>query len=636
MHESKIVSLKARTNNNNHLPNKQPLPQPTRNNLHYQRARQMSKLATQGPSSTLLRNQKAGYPAAFYSPSGRSLSFNNIAMSSEEDSSSEEYEIYEELSTVSDPNPTQRQQEFHPNGQHQPLFHGMDPHFTRQLAEMYTMLSQRQHLMQNQGGGNTKGQMNAANSAVIDELALRMYHALQMNHLQSQNAFQNGTSNRQLPQRPPPNPQRIVPQQNGGYGVPGKMQQAEQHRQIPQPKIIPNHQIDPNPHVIRKNVVNSVHEHPVDLPMSSNLPSRNINVFKSATSQQIHNLYTSQLSNKSSVSSLPECDNKSYSGESTEKEHMYETIPYQKSQSKNFDMEDIHSEKPMEHHFLYPAEKEFEHDLPCKDGDHITNGSNSVITQQVHTSPCLIKDNLFCPIKENNPAIGKNYDNYSAFQRVNTDMQGNISGNKYIENCELTQMEDIRKVYGKNVQPAIATLMMNIPKPPTESYSAFTKSSSSQTEIDFVDEQSEEVTSTMNTNLCLTNDDSFVTALNCTSNSITDSLGYSSSSSLNSSSSGSTISSAGSCYYYVDTQNKPQFMKFPTDVSDDIEEAPLIDLRSPTLPTMGVSMLSKKRNTSSSGSEHGSNAGSRASPCVPAVMESDFYKTSRIVTDVGK
>ncbi|KAG8189753.1 hypothetical protein JTE90_012928 [Oedothorax gibbosus] len=627
MHESKIVSLKAKTNNNNPLPNKLPMPQPTRNALHYQRARQMSKLATQGPSSHL-RNHKSGYPAAFYSPSGRSLSFNNIAMSSDEDSSSEEYEIYEELSTVSDPNPTQRHQDFHPNSQQQALFQGMDPHFTRQLAEMYTMLSQRQHMMQqqNQGNGHIKGQMNDANRAVIDELALRMYHALQMNHIQSQNTFQNGTCNQQPPRRPPPNPQRNVPLQNVGYAVPGKTQQlaGQYQRQIPQPKIVPNHHIEPNPYVIKKNAVNSVQEHPVDLPASTNLPSRNINVFKSATSQQIHNLYTSQLSNKSSVSSLPECDNKGYSGECIEKEHMYETIPYQKSQSKSFESEDIQSEKSMDHHFLYPAEKEFEYDLPCKDGDHIQNGGIQVTAQQIHRSPCPNKDNLFCPIKENNPAVGKNYENNYP--------SDNISDKKYIENCELSE---IRKVYGKNVQPAITTLMMNIPKPPpTESYSAFKKSSSSQTETDFVDEQSEEVTSTMTTNLCLTNDDSFVTALNCTSNSITDSLGYSSSSSLNSSSSGSTISSAGSCYYYVDTQNKPFMMQFPSEVEDDIEDLPLIDLRSPTLPTMGVSMLSKKRNTSSSGSEHGSNAGSRASPCAPTSMESDFFKPSRIVTDV--
>ncbi|GIX84740.1 hypothetical protein CEXT_811761 [Caerostris extrusa] len=122
MHESKIVSLKAKAgSNNNSQCNKQNIPvvpQISRNNqIHYQRARQMSKLTTPG-MSTLLRNQKPGYPAAFCSPSGRSLSFNNIAISSEDDSSSEEYEIYEELSTVSAPD--FRQQDPTPNGP--PLF----------------------------------------------------------------------------------------------------------------------------------------------------------------------------------------------------------------------------------------------------------------------------------------------------------------------------------------------------------------------------------------------------------------------------------------------------------------------------------------------------------------------------------
>ncbi|GFS34027.1 connector enhancer of kinase suppressor of ras 2 [Trichonephila inaurata madagascariensis] len=646
MHESKIVSLKAKpTNNFQYASHLQPISHPSRNNMHYQRARQMNKLVTQG-SSTLLRNQKSGYPAAFYSPSGRSLSFNNIAMSSD-DSSSEEYEIYEELSTVSAPDC--HQQESLPNDQ--PLFQGMDPHFTRQLAEMYNMLSQRQRFLQSQGNGSTKGHMNAANSAIIDELALRMYHALQMNHMQAQNSFQNGTSNYKVPIRPAQgtavSAQRNVPFQNCNYNIPVKSYQAPPCQQTSHPaQKLQNFGQVSDPHILRKNAVNSVHEHPVDLPPSSNLPSRNINVFKSATSQEIHNLYTSQLSNKSSVSSPPENEkNGGYPDECSEKEHMYETIPYQKNQMRDFGSNEvIHFEKPEERTFLCPAEKEFEHDLPCKDKDPVINNISETINH-ISTNSYFPKDNLFCPIKENNPLKTRTFDNCSAFKQVGVNnnknsLQGNVYSSKYIENCENDQIEDIRKIYGKNVEPAISTLMMNIPKPPTESYSASTKCSSAQTDSEYcisaIEEQSEEVSSTVTSNICLNNDDSFTTALNCTNNSITDSLGYSSSSSLNSSSSGSTISSAGSCYYYVETQIKPQFtMKLPASAAEIAEDTPLIDLRSPTLPTMGVSMLGKKRNTSSSGSEQGSNAPSRASPSVPvATHVSDVNKPSRIVTDV--
>ncbi|GFS38694.1 connector enhancer of kinase suppressor of ras 2 [Nephila pilipes] len=647
MHESKIVSLKAKhTNNFQYAQHLQPITPPSRNNMHYQRARQMNKLASQG-TTTLRRYQKSGYPAAFYSPSGKSLSFNNIAMSSDDDSSSEEYEIYEELSTVSAPD-CHQQEPLH-NGPS--LFQGMDPHFTRQLAEMYNMLSQRQRFLQSQGNGSTKGQMNATNSAVIDELALRMYHALQMNHMQSQNSFQNGTSNCKPPSRLPPkttvNAQRNVPFQNCNYNIPVKSYQVAPCQQIPHPiQKLQNYNQVSDPHILKKNAANSVHEHPVDLPPSSNLPSRNINVFKSATSQEIHNLYTSQLSNKSSVSSPPENEkNGGYSDECSEKEHMYETIPFQKNQMKDLGSNEvIHFEKPEDRFFLCPAEKEFEYDLPCKDKDHRSDNISENVNH-ISTNSYFPKDNLFCPIKENNPLKTKTFDNYSAFRQVGVnnnknDLQGNVYSSKYIENCENDQMEDIRKMYGKNVEPAISTLMMNIPKPPTESYSATTKSSSAQTDSEYcisaIDDQSEEVSSTMSSNICLNNDDSFTTALNCTNNSITDSLGYSSSSSLNSSSSGSTISSAGSCYYYVETQIKPQCtMKLPTSAAEIAEDTPLIDLRSPTLPTMGVSMLGKKRSTSSSGSEQGSNVPSRASPTIPVVTHiSDLNKPSRIVTDV--
>ncbi|KAF8778741.1 Connector enhancer of kinase suppressor of like protein [Argiope bruennichi] len=648
MHESKIVSLKAKSNATNLQCNKQhfqPAPQPSRNNMHYQRARQMSKLATQG-TSTMIRNQKSGYPAAFYSPSGRSLSFNNIAISSEDDSSSEEYEIYEELSTVSAPD--FRQQE-PPPPIGPPLFQGMDPHFTRQLAEMYNMLSQRQHFLQSQGNGASKGPINAANSAVIDELALRMYHALQMNHMQSQNSYQTRNTNFQPPGRLPPktvsSTQRNVPFRSCNYNVHNNSQQAGPCQQIPHPiQNLPNYNHSADPYVLTKNAMNSVHEHPVDLPPSSNQPSRNINVFKSATSQEIHNLYTSQLSNKSSVSSPPENEkNLGCTEEFSEKEHMYETIPYQKNLMKNFGSNEvIHFDKLEERNFLCPAEKEFEHDLPCKDGDHKSNNTPDSLNL-MNRNPYFQKENLFCPIKENNPLnTNKGFDNCSAFRQVTVNnnkngLQSNGYSDKYIENCG-DQIEDIRKVYGKNVEPAISSLMINIPKPPKESYSAITKSSSAQTDSDFCipanDDQSEEVTSTMTTNICLANDDSYTTALNCTNNSITDSFGYSSNSSLNSSSSGSTISSAGSCYYYVETQIKPQFtMKLPASAVEITDDAPLIDLRSPTLPTMGISMLGKKRSTSSSGSEQGSNAPSRASPSIPFVP-SDVNKPSRIVTDV--
>ncbi|GIX84737.1 connector enhancer of kinase suppressor of ras 2 [Caerostris extrusa] len=332
-----------------------------------------------------------------------------------------------------------------------------------------------------------------------------------------------------------------------------------------------------------------------------------------------------------------------YPEEYCEKEHMYETIPYQKNQMKKFNSDDvISSEKLEERFFLCPAEKEFEHDLPCKDKDYLENNIPQTLNQ-MNSNPYFSKDNLFCPIKENNPIQARTFNNYSAFRQVppnnkKNSLQSNNYSQQYIEQCNDDQIENIRKVYGKDIEPAISSLMMNIPKPPTESYSASTKSSSAQTDSNFSaptnDDQSEEVSSTMTTNICLANDESFTTAMNCTNHSITDSFGYSSNSSLSSSSSGSTISSAGSCYYYVETQIKPQFtMKLPASAAEIVDEAPLIDLRSPTLPTMGVSMLGKKRSTSSSGSEQGSNAPSRASPSIP-IVSCDFNKPSRIVTDV--
>lgn len=642
MHESKIVSLKSRMNNNNIpqaniKPNAQTLTNPPRNNLqHYQRAKQMAKLTSHNPSS-LIRNPKTNYPKAFYSPSGKSLSFNNLVMNSDDSSSDEEYEIYEEL--IDDSQPTKQA----PVHNVPPSYSEVDPHFTRQVAEVYSMLAQRQNFLQSQmNGGGYRGQMNVPNPAVIDELALRMYHALRMNHMKAQNSYQqqrtvpvpelkNTAALKNIAMRNIVPPKK--PPKTNHYPAPPPVQ-----KQQPPPY---NDEFHPE-----KPATNSVTEHPVDLPPSAFLPSRNGNhhVFKSATSQEIHNLYTSRTSNKGSVSTPYENEKgMNYPDEQNEKDHMYETIPYQKTQC----IDDIQNDKCDEKVFLYPAEKEFEPELPCKDNDIIDNRipeHNLHITANPNFKS--IKDNVFCPIKENISLKSHHFDNCSAFKpvAVNRDKNqqqtfSNSSQLNYNGNDE-DQRNNFINMYDKDIQPAISSLIMNIPKPPSEAYSpTATKCSSSQTDdselCDSVEIITDEKQSDMNSTLYFSNDESF-NSLNCTNNSVNESHNFSSSSSLNSSSSGSNISSSGSCYYYVETQIKPQYTyKCQSVTSENGEDVPLIDLRSPTLPTMGVSMLSKKRSTSSSGSEHSSNAGSRASPNVPVITESDVSRSTRIVTDVG-
>ncbi|XP_054718969.1 uncharacterized protein LOC129228319 [Uloborus diversus] len=598
MHESKIVSLKKKTNGNfmQSNPTQNP-PQPQRNNvMHYQRARQLGKPPSQVAST--LRNPKS-YPAAFYSPSGRSLSFNNIAMSSDDSSSEEEYEIYEELPHELANNTRQNGQIMYPD---------MDPNFTRQVAEVYTMLSQRQNFLQSQRNNGYRGPINATNAAIIDELALRMYHALRMNHMQSQRLAQEKQQNRQYyPKTNVPNSNN-VPLKSDFSSVPGNLPEENMQKMHPPPK----YRGPSEPHVSDKNFSSdSVHEHPVDLPPSGYVPHRNVNpVFKSATSQEIHNLYTSQLSNKS-VSSHHENEKLlDCIPESNEKDHTYETIPYQKSKCETTSN---YKDKYEEKIFLYPAEKELERKIPCKDDQSLSDNQVPVVSN--------LRENIFCPIKEGYPLKNKAFEHLSAFKPVKSD--------KSIENSIENQVDDITNFYNKNVQSAISSLMMNIPKPPKESYTgSTTKSSSSQTESLLCDSND-----TFQTEISyIDNDESFISQFG---NSSAIEPNYCSSSSLNSSSSGSTISSAGSCYYYVETQIKPQFtVKFPSVTSENGEDAPLIDLRSPTLPTMGVSMLGKKRSTSSSGSEQGSNAGSRGSPCVPVITDIDALKSPRIVTDV--
>lgn len=641
MHESKIISLKSRANTNNlsqvnNKSNVQALPNHPRNNLmHYQRARQISKLTSNG-SSTLIRNQKSGYPKAFYSPSGRSLSFNNIAMSSD-DSSSEEYEIYEEL--IDDSVPVKQPE---PVQNVQPVYPEMDPNFTRQVAEVYNLLSQRQNFFQSHANNGYRGQMNAPNAAVIDELALRMYHALRMNHMKTQNAYQQQQRMTQMTGLKNTAALKNLPLRNGI--IPNQPPIGSSYPVIHPPQS--QGYMYNNEFHQEKTSSGSVTEHPVDLPPSAYLPSRNVNhVFKSATSQEIHNLYTSQMSNKGSVSTS--CDNdRNFPEEQIDKDHTYETIPYQRNKSKCMDS-DIPNDKHDDKIFLYPAEKEFEPELPCKDSDiHDNRITDNNLHITANPNFKNIKDNVFCPIKENISLKTHHFDNCSAFKPVavnrdkNRQIINNISHTNSNGNDE-TQVNNFINMNDKNIQPAISSLIMNIPKPPTEAYSpTATKCSSSQTDselCDAIEVNDDEKHSDMNSTMYFNNDESF-NSLNCSKNSVAESPNFSSSSSLNSSSSGSTISSSGSCYYYVETQIKPQFtIKFPSVTSENGEDTPLIDLRSPTLPTMGISMLSKKRSTgSSSGSEQSSNAGSRASPNVSVILESDAAKTARIVTDVGK
>ncbi|XP_042899753.1 uncharacterized protein [Parasteatoda tepidariorum] len=625
MHESKIVSLKGKSNRNTINSQKQ-LPhatsQPTRNNLHYQRARQMSKAANQD-SSSLMRNSKIS-SAAYYSPSGRSLSFNNIAMSSEDDSSSDEYEIYAELSNahvsaVRQQNPPQNLPY---------MGNDTDSTFVKQVAEMYNMLSQRQQFLQTQANRGYRGPMNATDKAIIDELAMRMYHALQMNHMQTQNAYHN-TPHNMPPQYPPVKmPHNPMHYQNGNCEVNSRLQ-SEHFQQMHVPTKLQAHQYNLGTSAPEK----PVHEHPVDLPPSGCLPSRTVNnVFKSATSQEIHNLYTSQLVSRSSSGNVTENGRCSeHPDECIERDHLYETIPFQKPHDKNCDSGDVFQQE--EKSYLYPAEKELERGIPSKDRNHFLSDNAPENIALARPNPNFVRENMFCPIKEN--TLNADQVTNSAFRQINASKneQNQIQTDKIS-----SEINGPGTIFDKNVQPAISSLLINIPKPPSEVYPAIKKSSSSQTDSEFCDsviaeDDSDGISPKIIDETCINGDESFTTALNCTSNSISDSLGYSSSSSLSSNSSGSTISSSGSCYYYVETQIKPQFtIKFPSVTSENGEEVPLIDLRSPTLPTMGVSMLNKKLSPSNSGSEHGSNSGSRASPNIP--VETEMMKPPRIVTDV--
>lgn len=672
-HQSKIISLKSKAKensnyaqayNNPYLSSVAKYPSnniPPRCNttvIQQQQQQKPSTTVNSVPSKPSVGNKKSLYPQSFCSPSGRSLSFNNIAFSSD-DSCSDDYEIYEEINErpppskpIVPPKPPQLRPE-------------NNPAFAAKIAEVYSMLCQGNSFLPAHKNNNYGNTISPESSAMIDELARRMYLALQMNHLKSQTVDQSNYVQPTRGQHRYVHPNNMVPQnhyyQHHINNVPkGFTEQCPPQVNVSYLNLYntPHNSMKTSPDsgYATLNHADIVNGQPLKLPTSDPLLNRHSNMFKSATSQEIHNLYTSQGANKSAPGTH---DSHYFSKQMSSDVHQngnlfldptYEVLSAWQNRKQSMfsenkkDGSNIRSGNYSENTVICPAEKESENELPCRDTPEANN-------PEAKTSESFASSDSPGQGKSGFTLLKK--DTYSFEEQGKTvpELPRNkecIFSGTELKNSEKLSINGEEKTGSdKKLQPTIMTLMSSMPKPPKldDNDATVTKSSSAQTDIDMGDTETtcfDSIHIKTNNVFCenssTINDESFPSSLNCSQISAADSTNVSYSSSLNSSPSGSVISSAGSCYYYADTRTQSQMGSHLPSVSSDIMDEDSLPeaLRSSVLPTMGVSMLSKKRNSSSSSS---SEPGSiiRPSTCTSLMLEEsapNMPKIPGIITDV--